>query len=169
MLGVKGYERIGDEIVAELLNRATEVSYAKSTDIVTDGLVSRQSIHNHLIRANIPEKEPREEKKELRELHIYADEDHVHMQKPGKKRGKKNKIVPLVTVTEGTQAVGIRRNQTIGKMHFVDEKYSTKTLWQSVEGYIEKAYNVEKIENIYIHADGGKWIESGLENFSNVT
>lgn len=75
----------------------------------------------------------------------------------------------MVTVTEGTQTVGIRRNQTIGKMHFVDEKYSTKALWQSVEGYIEKAYNVEKIENIYIHADGGKWIESGLENFSNVT
>ena len=31
-----------------------------------------------------------------------------------------------------------------------------------------KAYDVEHIERIYIHADGGKWIRNGLETFSNV-
>ena len=53
-------------------------------------------------------------------------------------------------------------------MHFVDENQSSKLLWISVEGYIAKAYDVEQIEHIYIHADGGKWINSGLESFSNV-
>jgi len=168
MLGIRKYERIGDEITAQLLNRATEVSYARSADIVTGGAVSRQSVHNHILKANIPEKQPETENKPVDVLHIYADEDHVSMQKPGKERGKQNRIVPLVTVTEGTESVGIRRNKTVAPMHFVDENQASKKLWESVEGYIARAYNVEQIEHIYIHADGGKWINKGLESFSNV-
>lgn len=168
MLGVRSYERIGDEVTAQMLNRAAEVSYARSADIVTGGAVSRQSVHNHILKADIPEKQPKAEKKEVRQIHVYADEDHVHMQKPGKERGKWNQMVPLVTVTEGTRSVGRGRNQTIEPMHFVDEKQSAKELWKSVEGYIAKAYDVEQLEEIYIHADGGKWIKNGLESFSNV-
>lgn len=37
-----------------------------------------------------------------------------------------------------------------------------------MEGYLDKAYDVEQIEAIYIHADGGTWIQNGLESFSNV-
>ncbi|MGN0732772.1 MAG: UPF0236 family transposase-like protein, partial [Emergencia sp.] len=168
MLGIRKYERIGDEVTAQLLNRATEVSYARSADIVTGGGVSRQSVHNHIIKANIPEKQPKTENKPVKELHVYADEDHVHMQKPGKKRGKQNQMVPLVTVTEGTISAGSRRNRTIEPMHFVDEKQSSKMLWKSVEGYVARAYDVEQIDKIYIHGDGGKWIQNGLEAFSNV-
>ena len=43
-------------------------------------------------------------------------------------------------------------------MHFVDENFDTKALWKSVEGYIGASYDIESIEKIYIHADGGKWI-----------
>lgn len=168
ILGIRSYERIGDEVTAQLLNRATEVSYAKSADIVTGGAVSRQSVHNHILKADIPEKQPEVERKEIKQLHIYADEDHVHMQKPGKERGKQNQIVPLVTVTEGTQSIGSRRNKTIESMHFVDEEQSAKELWKSVEGYLARAYDVEQIEEIYIHADGGKWVQNGLESFPNV-
>ena len=128
MLGIRKYERIGDEVTAQLLSRATEVSFAKSADIVTGGAVSRQSVHNHIVKANIPEKQPETENKPVKELHVYADEDHVHMQKPGKKRGKQNQMVPLVTVTEGTRPVGSRRNSTIEPMHFVDEEQSSKQL-----------------------------------------
>lgn len=169
MLGIRNYERIGDEVTAELLNRATEVSYAKSADIVTGGAVSRQSVHNHVLKVNVPEKQPETRNKEVRNLHIYADEDHVHMQKPNKKRGKQNQIVPLVTVTEGTASVGRRRNKTISSMHFVDERMSSEKLWKSVEGYIDKAYDMKNLEHIYIHADGGRWIKNGLETFPNVT
>ena len=105
------------------------------------------------------------EKKIVKELHIYADEDHVHMQRPNKERGKKNKIVPLVTVTEGMHMESCGRNRTIGTMHFVDEHFDTKNLWKSVEGYIGRAYDLEKLENIYVHGDGGKWIRNGLDDF----
>lgn len=78
-------------------------------------------------------------------------------------------MVPLVTVTEGVEEESKGRSRTINAMHFVDENFDTKALWKSVEGYIGASYDIESIEKIYIHADGGKWIASGLASFSNVT
>ena len=68
------------------------------------------------------------------------------------KAGKKGKIVPLVSVTEGTESNG-RRRKTICPMHFVDEHFDSKALWNTVEGYIQKAYAIDSIEKIYVHAD----------------
>ena len=167
-IGVRGYERIGDTVSAELLNMASEVSYAQSSELVTKGKVTRQSVRNHILKLEVPESRPKEIKKEVSALHIFADEDHVHMQKPSKKRGKKNRIVPLVTVTEGIEKESKGRNKTINAKHFTDEKFDTDNLWKSVEGYIGMAYDIEKEMVIYIHGDGGRWISNGLESFANV-
>lgn len=167
-IGVRGYERIGDTVSAELLNMAAEVSYAQSSEIVTKGRVTRQSVRNHILKLEVPESMPKEIKKEVSALHIFADEDHVHMQKPSKKRGRKNRIVPLVTVTEGIKKESKGRNKTINAKHFTDEKFDTDNLWKSVEGYIGMAYDIEKEMVIYIHGDGGRWISNGLESFANV-
>ncbi len=169
ILSIEPRARIGETICAKLVTKATEESYGKSAAEVTGGVVSRQTVRNKILEAPVLEKQPEgREKRQVRVLDVYADEDHVHMQKPFKERGKKNKVVPLVTVTEGMRRVDKRRNETINPMHFVDEKMSSKDLWASVEGYIDKAYDVENISAIRIHADGGKWIVNGLENFANV-
>ena len=76
--------------------------------------------------------------------------------------------MPLVTVTEGIEAESKGRSRTRNAVHFVDENFDAKALWKSVEGYIGAAYDVESIEKIYLHADGGKWITNGLASFSNV-
>ncbi|MBR5740488.1 MAG: ISLre2 family transposase [Firmicutes bacterium] len=165
ILGIEKYERVAAAVDAELVNQAADCSYAKAAQIVTSGAVSRQTVRNQLLKANIPEMQPKEEGREVSELHIYADEDHVHMQKPGKEKGKESRIVPLVTVTEGTGPVSRTRNQTINPMHFTNEELDPKKLWKSVEGYIEKAYDVESITSIYIHGDGGSWIRNALEDF----
>lgn len=166
ILGIEKYQRIGGNVGARLVELATEVSYAKSAQITTGGAVSRQTVKNQIRKSIVPEvkADPNEPKKTVSQLHIYADEDHVHMQKENKTKGKKNKITPLVSVTEGTNSIG-RRNRTLAPMHFADETFDTRKLWKSVEGYIQATYELESIENIYIHADGGKWIENGLENF----
>lgn len=167
MLSVEQYTRVGDAISAKLVTLATEMSYAKSASIVTGGTVSRQTVRNQILRAPLLEKQVEETGKEVKVLEVYADEDHVHMQKPNKRKGRKNKIVPLVTVSEGLEKVSKGRNRTRNTMHFVDEKFSGSSLWESVEGYIEKTYDIEQIESIRIHADGGKWIQNGLETFAN--
>ncbi|MBR0476382.1 MAG: ISLre2 family transposase [Treponema sp.] len=168
MVGLEERTRIANAVSAKLVSLATEVSYAKSAEFVTGGAVSRQTVRNCIRRAPILEKEPEFRGKKQRVLEIYADEDHAHMQKPHKGKGKKSKIVPLVTVTEGTVAVSRSRNATVNPMHFVDENMDGKSLWESVEGFIEQAYDMDSVEKIRIHADGGMWIRKGLENYENV-
>lgn len=169
MLSVQQRARIGETISAGLVTKATSESYARSSQDVTGGLVSRQSVRNHILKAPELEKQPvSSEKRQIKVLDIYADEDHVHLQKPGKEKGKKNKSVPLVTVTEGTVKISEGRNATVNPMHFVDEKMDSKDLWASVEGFIDKVYDLDDLETIRIHGDGGSWIKNGLENFPNV-
>lgn len=165
-VGVIPYQRVGDTVSADLLNRAAMVSYAKSTDIVTGGKISRQTVRNKLLRVKVPEPEVVTEKKRVKELHVYADEDHAHMQRPHKEKGKRSQRIPLVTVSEGTRAKSSSRNELIGAVHFVDEGFDASALWKTVEGYIGKAYDIDCLEKIYVHGDGGGWIQHGLEVFT---
>lgn len=171
VIGLQGYERISAGVRAKLVSMATEVSYAKSAETVTGGQLSRQCVRECILKLGAIEKRPQpyEPKRKVKELHLFADEDHVHMQREGRAKGKKSRMVPLVTVTEGVEEESKGRNRTRNAMHFVDENFDTKALWKSVEGYIGASYDIESIEKIYIHADGGKWITNGLESFSNVT
>lgn len=166
MLGIAKYERVGAAVAAKLVSRAAETSYAKASDIETGGEVSRQTVHNQILKVNVPEVEPKEERRIVKELHVYADEDHAHMQKPGKEKGKQSKMIPLVTVTEGMYQECKGRNRTINPMHFSNEGFDTKELWKTTEGYIAKAYDLEHLEKVYIHGDGGQWIRNGLENIT---
>lgn len=166
VLGIEPFDRIGKNVSARLVEAATEYSYAKSAKIVTSGKVSRQTVRNKILKA--PELEVVSlplDKKEVRELHVFADEDHVHLQKPNKEKGKRNRIVPLVTVTEGIARENAGRNSTINPMHFVDTAFDTASLWEDVDGYIRTNYVVESIEKIYVHGDGGSWILNGLNEY----
>ena len=165
MLGIARYERIGASVAAALVSQATDTSYAKSANIVTGGEVSRQTVHNQIRKMETPEIEIEKEKRAVKELHLHADEDHAHMQKPNKEKGKQGKIIPLVTVTEGTKEESKGRNRTINPVHFSDEEFDTKRLWKSVEGFICKHYEPNELKKIYIHGDGGPWIQGGLSDF----
>lgn len=166
MIGIDAYARTGSSVCAKLLESATQMSYAKSSKTITGEYLSRQSVHDIVSRAPILEVEAKTLSKAVKELHIYADEDHVHLQKEGKQKGKENAIVPLVTVTEGLQRISKSRNKTINACHFVDENFSTKNLWESVNGYLLKAYDTENTK-VYIYGDGGSWIKRGLEEIPN--
>lgn len=118
-----------------MVDAATEHSYAKSAQIVTGGVVSRQTVRNQILKIHVPELKPAVKNKGVKELHVFADEDHVHMQRPNKEKGKKGQIVPLVTVTEGINMEG-NRHYTENPMSFVNEEFDTKNLWKTVSGYI---------------------------------
>lgn len=166
MLGIEKYERVGAAVGARLVTEAAKTSYARAADIVTGNEISRQTVRNQILKMETPQIEAEEGRKSVTELHLYADEDHVHMQKPEKEKGKRSQIVPLVTITEGVEAVSKGRSRTIHPVHFSDEDFDTKELWKSVEGYIDKNYDLEALEKIYVHGDGAPWIKRGLEDLA---
>lgn len=167
MLGVRDYERIGDAVCADLLDKATEVSYAKSAAYATGGEVSRQTVHNIIKKAPELEQEPHFESRNVEALHIYADEDHVHMQKPHKAKGKANQILPLAVVTEGIAPESGRRNKTVNPMYFTDKSFDKGDVWESIYGYLLKAYDMSAEPRVYIYGDGGDWIKKGVEEIPN--
>lgn len=167
MLGIRAYERVGAGVCAKLLTLATDVSYAKSVEYATAGEVSRQTVHNTIKKVPHLEKMPVKEHKKVEAIHIYVDEDHVHMQRPNKAKGKENAIVPLVTVTEGIEQKSRTRRATINPMRFTDEKLSTKALWERVSGYLLKAYDMGACPKVYIYGDGGTWIQGGMREIPN--
>ena len=169
LLQIESYERVDVGVKIRLIWEACEESYRRSSEHVTEGAVSRQTVRNAILSCDEEiEIQAGEQKLSVKELHIHADEDHVHLQKPGKRKGKRNQTVPLVTVTEGSRTVGTGRNATVHPIHFVDQNFDSGRLWESVEGYLLKTYEMKEVETIYLHADGGAWIRNGLRDFPNV-
>lgn len=167
IFGIEPYERICKNVKADLVDKAIDNSYEKSKNLVGVPNISRQSVRNAILKSNLDNDKSMvvAEKKLLKELHIYADEDHVHLQKPNKIKGRACQIVPLVTITEGTENVSKSRRRTINPYHIVDSGFDTSSLWKKVDEYIVENYDVDEIKKIYIHADGGRWIKKGLEDY----
>lgn len=161
MIGVSGYERISSEVCADLVQRSSDRSMRKSALDVVNGEVSGQSVCNKVHGVGVLEIDLPESQREISELHIFADEDHVSLQ------NGKTKNVPLVTVCEGIRSVGKNRRRLINPIHFTSRIEDVDKLWRKAYAYSECAYNLNDVENIYIHGDGAKWIQKGCEEFAS--
>lgn len=157
MFGIASYERISPTVSAKMVERAAEMSYEKSARGVTDAKVSKQTVKNKLHEVGRLEKDLPREKRSVRELHVFADEDHAHL------RNGQSRIVPLITVSEGVRKVSASRNALVNPVHFASTSRHTGKAWEAVAGYIETAYVEKTIECIYLHGDGAAWIKRGLE------
>lgn len=161
IVGISGYERISPGVGAALVNSAVQVSMRNSSKNVTGGDISAQSVCNKVRCVGVLEKELPATRREIDELHIFADEDHVSLQ------NGKSKAVPLISICEGIKKVGKNRNATVNTVHFTSDISDTETLWKTVYAYASKAYDLEKIKKICIHGDGADWIKKGLDEFSS--
>ena len=150
IFGIEPYERTCKNVKADLVDKAIDNSYEKSKNLVGVPNISRQSVRNAILKSNLDNDKSMvvAEKKLLKELHIYADEDHVHLQKPNKIKGRACQIVPLVTITEGTENVSKSRRRTINPYHIVDSSFDTSSLWKKVDEYIVGNYEVDEIKKI---------------------
>ena len=185
LIGIEKNERVSGALKAKLVSNAAFMSYAESARTVIDSMVSRQTVCQAIKETDVEEMaDPVSEKKQCEELHIFADEDHIKLQRAKvelesaeaaentekKRKGKKKnkqQMVPLVVVTEGVREVGKNRRETIKPKKFVDKEFNTKNLWNNVSGYIAATYDLYSLKKIYVHADGGKWITTGHDILAN--
>ena len=101
VVGLEPYQRISSGVSQTLVETCCKMSCGKSSEVVTGGRVSRQTVMQKVRQSVVP-KLPAAERKHVAALHIDADEDHVTMV------GGKNSIVPLVSVYEGIEKRGKR-------------------------------------------------------------
>ncbi len=153
IIGVEPFERVTKELCAELVQNSASVSMQRAVDM-TGAPVSRQTVNNKVLAMKDVVAKTDRTKNTPSELHIFADEDHVHL------RPKRSAVVPLVTVTEGIDTSDPKRHKTISPVHFQGYGMDNRVFADNVVAAIYEKYDMDKVEKVYIHADGGNWIKT---------
>ena len=155
VIGVEAYERISKELAADILQAATVKSYQQAIDS-TKQEITKQTVHNRLVALDdlVMPVERVEETPEI--LDIFADEDHAHLTPKGQA------IVPLVTITEGMDVSNPKRHKTIHPIHMAAFGMAPEAFKENVLAVLTERYDLDKVKQINVHADGGSWIH-GLQ------
>jgi len=158
VMGIESRERVSEGLSLLLANAAKDMSYAKASNHITEGSVSRQTVMSRVRRGTAAERLPAE-KKQIPELHIDADEAHITL------RGGKKSEVPLISVYEGIERHG-KRSSCKNVFHISEYGKKTDELWEQALDEIESRYELDNTK-IYLHGDGGNWIQTGYEWIPN--
>lgn len=158
LAGVDAYERVSGGVSLDLIEASLTMSYAKSSQMVTGGKISRQTVLNKIRQSAVPVCET-VERRRIPVLHVDADEDHVKLQ------NGKNTIVPLISIYEGIEKQG-KRGTCKNVFHISEYGKKSDTLWEEVLNELERRYDLDGTR-IYLHGDGGAWIQKGLDWLPN--
>ncbi len=158
LLGIEKYERVEGNLKGDILDKATDVSYQKAAELSTPVSITRETVKK-IIRENgaIDNLELEvKEKRKVDTIYIEADEDHVPLQ------NGKNKEMKLIYVYDEKTKINKGRTKLENTRYFTGEM-DPEDLWTEVATYLDEAYNLDTVKNIYIAGDGARWIKTGTE------
>lgn len=154
-MGIEKNERIMKDVESKIIELAYDISYSKTGKKVVKSEEISSTTIMHKVRAEELKVETKEEKNKVKRIYIEADEDHVS------ERGKTIGMPKLIYVHEGSYT---KWNRNILKnVHYIGcLGKNSEELWLEVAEYIDKKYDMESIEKVYICGDGASWIKEGL-------
>lgn len=136
--GIEKYSKISSGTSIKLVEFATEVSYQKSSDIVTGGLVSKQTVMNKTRQIEDYELMPVTKDVNIKKIHLQADEDHIALQ------GKGDNMVKLITMHEDVIKENRTRNKLVNKIDFTPyPNENNREFWERICFDIEKRYGLK--------------------------
>lgn len=156
IMGIDAYQRISNGTTTELINTAVSESFERTSLIVTNGAISKQTVMNKIRKAE-PDNRWSYGQKEVPVLHIDADEDHIHLQ------NGKSAIVPMATIYEKVDK-NSKRHYCINKFQVSEYGLSPDKFWEQVYQKVCERYDIADT-TIYLHGDGAAWIKKGLDWF----
>ena len=159
LVGISAYDKMDVSLKAKLIEEAVETPYARSGRKAAETLeISSQSVMNSIRELGpISNDDVNVTKASTTPpiLYIEADEDHVAFQNGGCAEPK------LVYVHEGKKRVGKDRYELQKVRYFGGMYKESEDLWNEVADYIDKAYDYNKVEKLYLSGDGAGWIKTG--------
>lgn len=176
LMGIEKHARITEDALARVLEEASESSYRKggANASISGDSISKEAVMNKLHCLKFPTPEVKE-KKELKNIYIDADEDHVSLQylehKGDIKKPRVNTIMPrIIYVYEGVDTEEDGRPRLINAKYFggvYEGSEEITNLWKEVLEYLNEAYDMEQVERVYINGDGASWIKTGEKVIPN--
>jgi len=164
--GIEPNSRVSENLKAQLVDSSAVTSYENATVELSrynsELKLSKQTVANYIKEFEVKEEPAPEEKRKVAVIYIEADEDHIKL------RGKKKRsIAKLVYLHEGV--FGDKRKRLKNPKHFSTVNKSPDQLWYEIAEYIELHYDLDSIEQIFLSADGAKWIKVGLDYIFDAT
>lgn len=158
VFGIEPNSKVEPMIKIRAIENAIDMSYEKSGENAAEDMtLSKQSVMTEIRALGEVKKEIEiEEKKEVKNIYIEADEDHVALQQGS------NHQMKLIYVHEGLEEVGKKRNRLKNPVYFTGDHRNNEERWLEIADYLEARYKLEKVENIYLSGDGARWIKEGL-------
>ena len=160
LIGVAPHERVSKALCAKLVNLAAEMSYGKSAKHGA-AEISRQTVCNKINSLRQVAADVTRMQETPKALHIFADEDHVHM------KDGRSAMAPLVTIAEGIDTSNPKRHRLINPLHIAGYGMDAEAFNDQVEACVNERYDINAIEHIYIHGDGAQRIVRLGEHFPN--
>lgn len=159
-VGIKAHDKMDASLKARLIEEAIFMPYSRSAKEAAEAVdLTSQTVMNSIRELGSVENdavEVKQDKKAVKVLYVEADEDHVSLQNGGYAEPK------LVYVHEGRKKIGGNRWKLINARYFSGVYANSDELWVEVLDYIDKAYDIDTIEKIYLSGDGAPWIKNGL-------
>ena len=159
-VGISAHDKLDASLKSKLIEEAVYMPYRRSAKEASEAVeLTSQTVMNSIRElGSVDNKavEIKQYKRTVKVLYIEADEDHVALQAGGKIEPK------LVYVHEGRKAVGKNRWKLSNVRYFSGIYANSDELWVEVADYIDKAYDIDSIEKIYLSGDGASWIKNGL-------
>jgi hypothetical protein len=159
-VGISAHDKLDALLKAKLIEEAVYMPYSKSGEKASEAVtLTSQTVMNsirELGSVNNDAVKIKQNKRNVKVLYIEADEDHVALQDGGLTEPK------LVYVHEGRKKVSKNRWKLLSPRYFSGVYPNSDELWVEVLDYIDKAYDMDTIEKIYLSGDGAPWIKNGL-------
>ena len=169
-LGIDKWAKMTLKAETNLINNATEngMSWA-ARNTIPRYVITRQTISTKVknINYNLDIDIPRV-KYIPKILYIEADEVHANLQRKKKLKGKKkNKVVPVILTHEGHKEDFIKKKELLNTHYIASSILKNDKLWNETYKYLDKRYDLERIEYLFISGDGAPWIKGYMEAFPN--
>ena len=161
LLGVLPYERVDSHVAARAVNMTGIMSFGKSADIVTGGKLSRQTVWRKAMESDEVVALPDRVNNTPERIHIFADEDHVHLQ------NGKNDILPLITISSGKEYVSKSRYELTDRIHINGYGLDARKHWEYAYSVCASVFDMKKVKEVFIYGDDAPWIAKSDDCFPN--
>lgn len=160
ILNLKPYQRLTNEAEYQLIKYAMEFNMTQAgKKALRHNIIHRSTVSKKMkaLDGSIKEDIPKSTS-QPKVLYIEMDEIHANLQHGG------NKICPCAIVHEGHCDNLSKRKMLKNVRNFASSKLSYEGLWEVIYDYVDKKYNIDNFDYIFISGDGA----SGIKNFKNV-
>ena len=159
ILHLKPYQRLTNEAEYQLVKYAMDENMSQAArHALRNTQISRSTVSKKIAKldGSIIENITRC-KNQSETLYIEMDEIHANLQKGG------NKICPCAIVHEGYEELFVKRKKLKNIRYFASSKLSYEELWEVIFDYVNKKYDIDKFETIFVSGDGAP----GIKNYTN--